>query len=55
MTTPLRFCSDEFELTIFNVNSDFTVKKVVWEKCFQPSKLCGDFAEKEFKEIVANC
>ena len=26
MTAPLRFCSDEFELTIFNVNSDFIVK-----------------------------
>ena len=75
MTAPLRFCSREFELTIFNVNSDFfLLKKVVWEKkCPNPlnSAICelewikkkldyiiscnGDFAEKEFKEIVANC
>ena len=75
MTAPLRFCSDEFELTIFNVNSDFFVKKgSLGKKCPQfplNSAICklerirknidyiiscnGDFTEKEFKEIVANC
>ena len=50
----MRFCSVESESTMFNLNSDFFVKKLsLNKKLARISTTCSaDFTENEFKQVI---